>query len=100
MTGSLPDCRPQPGQTSPALGWSVKAVKPSGRDGSAGWRRSQTSDKKYVKKYVKTSFEVMSKVQKDSQDVSAGKKKKKKKLLLFEVKVGEINLDLTRSNKG
>jgi hypothetical protein len=41
--------------------------------GSAGWCRSLTSDKKYVKKYVKTTFfEVMSEVQKDSEDVSAG----------------------------
>jgi hypothetical protein len=70
MTGAAPDCRPQPGQTSPALGWFVIAIKPSGRDGSEGWRGSQTYDKKYIKKYVKASFEVMSEVQKDSEDVS------------------------------
>jgi hypothetical protein len=45
----------------------------------------------------------MSEVQKDSEDVSARIsiffKEKKKVFLLFEVKVGEVNFDLTRSNK-
>jgi hypothetical protein len=33
LTGAVPDCGPQPGGTSPAIGWSVIAVKPSGRGG-------------------------------------------------------------------
>ncbi len=35
-TGASPDFGPQPGRTSPALGWSVIAVKPSGGGGRQG----------------------------------------------------------------
>ncbi len=66
LTDATPDFVPQPSRTSPALGWSIIAVKPSRRGGSAGWRRSWTSDENT------SFFEVMSEVQKDSEDVSAG----------------------------
>jgi hypothetical protein len=33
MTSATPDCGPQPGRTSPAPGWSVRAVKLSRRGG-------------------------------------------------------------------
>jgi hypothetical protein len=35
LTGTAPDCRPKPGRTSPAFGWSVIAVKPSRREGGS-----------------------------------------------------------------
>jgi hypothetical protein len=44
MTGAALDCGPQPGRTSPVLGWSVLAVKPSGKGRSTGWSRDWTSD--------------------------------------------------------
>ncbi len=31
LTGTAPNCRPQPSRTSPALKWSVIVVKPSKR---------------------------------------------------------------------
>ncbi len=56
LTGDTPDCRPKPAQTSPALGWSVTAVKPRGKGRSAGWRRGQTSDQKVLKCKSKHHF--------------------------------------------
>ncbi len=45
LTGAVPDCGPQPVRTSPPLGWSEIAVKPSGRGrGAEGWCRGQTFD--------------------------------------------------------
>jgi hypothetical protein len=35
LTGTTPDCGPQPSGTSPALKWSVIALKLSGKRGSA-----------------------------------------------------------------
>jgi hypothetical protein len=69
MTGGVPDCGPQPGGTPPALGWSVIAVKSSGRGGVGRGRRGRTSDENTSKCHF---FEVMSEVLKDSEDVSAG----------------------------
>ncbi len=54
LTGAMQDCGPQPGGTSPTLGWSVIAAKSSGRGVSrvAPWPDFW---RKYVKMYVKTS---------------------------------------------
>jgi hypothetical protein len=71
MTGAAPDCSPQPGRTSPTLGWSVIAVKPSRRGDRQGGAAAELLTKNI--KNVKTSFfETMSEAQKDSEDVSAG----------------------------
>ncbi len=105
LTGAAPHCRPRPGRTSPAISWSVYTVKLSGRGGSAICLRGPTSDKKNVKMDVKSSFfDVMSEVQKDLQDVSAGIRQFKKKSNIYEfcpefdVKVSEVNFDLARLN--
>ncbi len=44
FTGAAPDCGPRPGRTSPALRWSVYAVKPGGRGGFGRGRRGLISD--------------------------------------------------------
>jgi hypothetical protein len=49
LTGTALNCGPQPGGTSPALGWSVKAVKTLRWGGSAGYCHSWTSDKNTAK---------------------------------------------------
>ncbi len=72
LSSAAPDCRPEPSQTSPALRWSVIAIKLSRQGGSAGCYRGQILQKS-VKMYVNTSFfEVMSEVQEDLENVSAG----------------------------
>jgi hypothetical protein len=54
-------------------GHSVIAVKPDESGESAGSHSDWTSDEKNVKMDIKTSFfYVLSEVQKDSEDVSAG----------------------------
>jgi hypothetical protein len=35
LTGTMPDCRPQKIGTSPAFGWSERAVKPSRSEGES-----------------------------------------------------------------
>jgi hypothetical protein len=55
LTGAVPDCGPQLGGTSPALGWTVIAVKPT-RRGSPRWRYGQTSDKNTSKCMSKHHF--------------------------------------------
>ncbi len=69
MTGALPDCGPWPGpgRTYPTLGWSVLAVKPNGR----GCLQGSAAIGLLTKKSIWMS-KVMSEVQKDSEDVSAG----------------------------
>jgi hypothetical protein len=53
---AVSDCGPQPGQTSPILGWSVIAVKPSRRRGSAEWRHGWSSDENTSKSLSKLHF--------------------------------------------
>jgi hypothetical protein len=68
MTGATADCGPHPGETSPALGWSVIAVKQSGREGH--WENVVTVGLflKICQMEVKMSFfDVMSEVQKDRE---------------------------------
>jgi hypothetical protein len=68
MTGATPDCGPHPSETSPALGWSVIAVKQSGREGD--WENVVTVGllMKICKMEVKMSFfDVMSEVQNDQE---------------------------------
>jgi hypothetical protein len=75
LSGTAPDCEPQPGGTSPTVRWSVIAVKQSGRGGGGGQKGGATTGllTKYIKMYIKTSFfEVLSEDKKDSEDVSAG----------------------------
>ncbi len=77
VPGAARHCGPWPGRTSPALWWSVLTVKPvgSGEVGMVAPRQNfwQKNVKMDVKMDVKTSFfDVMSEVQKDSQDISAG----------------------------
>ncbi len=73
LTGAAPHCGPRPGATSPAIRWSVFAVKLSGRGGVGNMSSRPDFWWKNVKMDVKTSFfDVVSEVQKDSQDVSAG----------------------------
>jgi hypothetical protein len=63
LTVAILDYRPKPGRTSPALGWSVITVKPSGTGGS--WQGGATAGflMNYIKMYDKTSFfDVMSEV--------------------------------------
>jgi hypothetical protein len=56
LIGASPDCGPQPGGTSPALGWSVLAVKPSGRGGLGRGRHGRTSDENMSKWTAKHNF--------------------------------------------
>ncbi len=57
LTGAALDCGLHPGRTSPALGWSIIAVKLSRREGGQQGR-SVTGflEQKYVKINVKTSI--------------------------------------------
>jgi hypothetical protein len=54
------------------LGWSVIAVKPNGRGGSAGLHCDWTSNKKCQNGRQNIIFDVISEVQKDLEVVSAG----------------------------
>ncbi len=108
LTGAAPDCRPQPGGTSPTLGWSVIAVKQSGRGG--GWseeqHRSRTSNKKSSKSSSKRHF------LRSCQKFKKTRKTFLQEQVIFEKlsylisfpaiedKVGEVNFDLTQSNQG
>jgi hypothetical protein len=68
LISAAPDCGPQPGGTSQPLGWPVIA--------RGGGRQIGAADMfltKILKMDVKTSFSEMSKVQKDSEDISAGR---------------------------
>ncbi len=56
LNGAAPDCGPRPGRTSPALRWSVIAVKPNRKGGSARLHRNWTSDEKMSKWTSKHHF--------------------------------------------
>jgi hypothetical protein len=56
LTGAVLDCRPQPGRTSHALGWSVIAVKRTGREGVGRVAPRPDFWQRNVKLDVKTSF--------------------------------------------
>jgi hypothetical protein len=74
LTGAVLHFTPQPGRTSPALGWSVIAVKPVGI-GEGGVCCGAVTEllTKNIKTDIKWSFfDVVSGVQKDSDDVSVG----------------------------
>ncbi len=65
LTGTPLDYRPQPGETSLAFGWSVIAVKPTGRGVVDRVAPQEDFCRKYIKKYVKMLFlDIMSEVQK------------------------------------
>jgi hypothetical protein len=67
LTGAALDCGPQPGGTSPALWWSVIAVKPIERRGRQMLQCAGHLTK-YIEMDVITSFfDIMSEVQKDSE---------------------------------
>jgi hypothetical protein len=53
----MPDCRLQPGETSPTLRWFVIAVKPS-ESGEGGEQGGATARllKSICQKYIKMSF--------------------------------------------
>jgi hypothetical protein len=70
-TGAAPDFGPQPGRTSPALGWSVLAVKPRGGGGRQGGTAARLLMKNHQKGCQNIIFEVMSEVQKYSDGISA-----------------------------
>ncbi len=67
LIGAVPDCRPQPGGTSHALGWSVIA-----RGGGRQIGAAERFLTKILKMDVKTSFSDMSEVLNTSEDISAG----------------------------
>ncbi len=72
VTGAALDCGPQPSLTSLPLGWSVIAVKPSGRGGRHGGAVAGLLTKIHQKVCQNIIFKVMSEVQKDSEDIFAG----------------------------
>ncbi len=85
LTGAAPHCGPRPGATSPAIRWSVSTVKLSGRGGVGNMSSRPDFWQKNVKMDVKMSFfDVVSEVQKDLQEVSAG--------------IGQIKNNLTYKN--
>jgi hypothetical protein len=71
LTGAAPDCTPLPGGTSPTLGGSVIAVKPSRRGGWQGGAAVRLLAKLHQNVHQNIIFEVMSEVQKDLEDISA-----------------------------
>jgi hypothetical protein len=76
LTGAAPHCGPRPGKTSPTLGWSAITVKPVKSRGG-GWQSHAAAEN--LTKNVKMSlFDIISEVQKDLEDVSAGKGQFKK----------------------
>jgi hypothetical protein len=67
LTGATPDCGPRHGRTSPALGWSVVAIKTKQKgEGSAGSMKILRNGHQNV------IFDVTSEVHKDLENVSAG----------------------------
>jgi hypothetical protein len=56
LTGAAPHCKPQPGGTSPVLGWSVIAVKPVKTGETAELGLDRTSDEKTSKCTSKRLF--------------------------------------------
>jgi hypothetical protein len=76
MTGATPDCEPQPGQPSPALGWSVISVKPSGKGGGQQGDATAGLLMKIHQKVCMSNlhfFYSCHKFKKDSEEISAGK---------------------------
>jgi hypothetical protein len=73
LTGVTPDYGSQRGRTFPTYGWSVIAIKMSGWGVVRRVALCLDYGEKYIKMDVKTSFfDILSEVQKDSEDVSAG----------------------------
>ncbi len=73
LTCAAPDCGLQTGGNHLTLRWSVIAVKPSRRGGSAWSRRSRIFDGKTPKWTSKCHFfDVLSEIEKDLEGDSAG----------------------------
>jgi hypothetical protein len=93
----MPDCGSQPCGTSPALGWSVIAVKLSGRGSRQGVDMAGLLKEICHYKLQNIIFDVMSEVQKYLEDISAGtgifyKSDSEEFCLESDIKVGEVNL--------
>jgi hypothetical protein len=63
---------PQPGGTSPAIGWSIIAVKPSGRGGRQDATTARHQAKIHQNGCQNVIFYGMSEVEKDLEELSAG----------------------------
>ncbi len=74
LTGDALDCGTQPNGTSPILGWSVIAVKPSRKGGGSqqGGAAAGFFTKIFQMDIKTLFFDVLSEFQEDSEDVSAG----------------------------
>jgi hypothetical protein len=72
LTGAAPDCRPQPGSTSPTLKWSVISVKLSGGGGVSRVSLWLDFVKLHQNACKNVIFYVLSEIKKDLEDVSAG----------------------------